>query len=206
MSSNKSVESDLRFKYKRRLELSFVISLAFVTLIFYSFKENNAEPPPLPQIELIFEVLTIPPTVHPKKLIRPTQPVAALEEEDVEMLSDVELEVLFNPEQNIDIDPPPPEPDEVIEIWALSEKPILLHKEIPNYPEFAQKIGIEGRVTVLVIISKKGKVIRATLVGKENMLSEAALAAAMKCTFKPAKQRDRFVKVKMSIPFDFRLR
>jgi TonB family protein len=38
------------------------------------------------------------------------------------------------------------------------------------------------------------------------MLDEAAVSAAKKCTFKPAKQRDKFVKVKMSIPFDFRLK
>jgi outer membrane biosynthesis protein TonB len=38
------------------------------------------------------------------------------------------------------------------------------------------------------------------------MLDEAAQAAAMQCKFKPAKQRDKFVKVKMNIPFDFHLR
>jgi protein TonB len=37
------------------------------------------------------------------------------------------------------------------------------------------------------------------------MLDEAALSAAKKCRFKPAKQRDRFVRVKVSMPFKFKL-
>jgi hypothetical protein len=38
------------------------------------------------------------------------------------------------------------------------------------------------------------------------MLDQAALDAALQFKFTPGKQRDRLVKVKMSVPFSFRLR
>jgi protein TonB len=58
----------------------------------------------------------------------------------------------------------------------------------------------------LVTIGKTGKVEDAKILKSLPMLDEAALSAARKCTFKPAKQRDKAVKVKMSIPFDFKLK
>jgi len=38
------------------------------------------------------------------------------------------------------------------------------------------------------------------------MLDSAALEAAKKCKFKPAKQRDKTVRVKMHMPFQFTLK
>jgi TonB family protein len=37
------------------------------------------------------------------------------------------------------------------------------------------------------------------------MLDESALAAARKAKFTPAKQRDIFVRVRVNIPFEFKL-
>jgi protein TonB len=102
--------------------------------------------------------------------------------------------------------PPPAEDDEVFEFFAVSEKPSLISKAVPQYPDLARKAQIEGKVVVTVTIDKKGSVENAVIFKSVPMLDEAALAAAMQCKFKPAKQRDKFVKVKMNIPFDFHLR
>ncbi|KAA3610385.1 MAG: energy transducer TonB [Calditrichaeota bacterium] len=208
MSIHKDQDADLRYKYKRRLELSFILSLSLVTLLFYSFKENNSGPPPIPDIpDFTIEVVKIPPTIQHKRPPRPPQPTIPIASDDEDLPEDVQLEKLFDPEIDFDIEPPEPEEDEEpFTLWMVSEKPVLLYKEVPYYPELAQKVGIEGRVTVMVVISKTGTVLSATLMGEKNMLSDAAIAAALKCTFKPAKQFDKFVKVKMTIPFDFRLR
>ena len=102
--------------------------------------------------------------------------------------------------------PPPPEDDEVFEFFAVSEKPVLISKAIPKYPDLARKAQIEGKVVITVTIDKKGNVENAVVFKSVPMLDEAAQSAAMQCKFKPAKQRDKFVKVKMNTPFDSHLR
>ena len=96
--------------------------------------------------------------------------------------------------------------DEVFEFFAVSEKPVIIKKAVPDYPDLARKAQIEGKVVVTVTIDKKGNVERANIFKSVPMLDDAAIAAAMKCKFKPAKQRDKFVKVKMNIPFQFKLK
>jgi len=102
--------------------------------------------------------------------------------------------------------PPPPTDDEVYEFFAVSEKPELISKAVPQYPDLARKAQIEGKVVITVTIDKTGNVENAVVFKSVPMLDQAALAAAIQCKFKPAKQRDKFVKVKMNIPFDFHLR
>ncbi|MCP4247324.1 MAG: TonB family protein, partial [bacterium] len=54
---------------------------------------------------------------------------------------------------------------------------------------------------------KEGKVVDATVVASDvtPAMERAALAAARKCTFKPAEQQGKPVKVAVVIPFEFRL-
>jgi periplasmic protein TonB len=209
MSTKKLPEADLQDKYQKRLELSFVFSLLVVTLVFYSVKDYKAEPEPLPPMpDLTFDVFITPPTVQLKRPPKPSQP-SILEESEDDDITDMEnVAFLFDPTlQTEDFAPPvPEEEEEEYKFWAVSVKPVLLHQETPKYPALAQKAGIEGTVVIEVLISKTGEVIDASVVGEENLLSQAALDAAMKCKFKPAKQRDKFVRVRMSIPFEFRLR
>jgi protein TonB len=70
----------------------------------------------------------------------------------------------------------------------------------------SKKAGIQGNVVITVTIGKDGRVEDAKVFKSIPMLDDAALKAAKKCIFKPAKQRDKFVKVKMNIPFNFKLR
>jgi len=121
------------------------------------------------------------------------------------MEDDVPLDAfVYDPGQ--EIGPVPEEEiDYVFNIWEISQEPKLKYKAFPIYPEIARKAGIEGKVSIEVVISEKGEVIRTTILKGIPMLNEAALAAAAKCTFYPARQRDKYVKVRMSIPFDFRL-
>jgi len=207
MSNQKLHEANLRFKYKRRLELSFVFSLTIITLIFYSFAEIDSEPTPIPKIELDdMIVVDVVRTVQHKKPLRPSRPVEALENDDVEMLSEYELIKLFEPDYSDEFAPPENDVEDVYVLWDVSVKPVLLYQQKPTYPDIARRVGLEGTVVVTVLISKKGDVLSASLVTPESMLSDAAIAVAMKCTFKPARQFDRPVKVKMNIPFVFRLR
>ena len=106
--------------------------------------------------------------------------------------------------------PPPPlppidEPDQLI-YELVEKKPVLLKHAQPYYPEMARKSGVEGIVVVKVLIDKKGNVEKAEIFKSIPVLDDAALKAAKKCKFKPAKQRDKLVKVWMIIPYKFKLK
>ncbi len=204
----KSPEADLRLKYRKVLEASMAISLLLMIVLFYSFKtfETKVKLPERPNITI--ETIQIPPTQQIQKPPPPARPSIPVEADDDEMLDDVTIDntdVNMAPTENLP-PPPPPEDDEVYEFFAVSQKPVLIHKEKPVYPELARKAGIEGIVVVTVTIGKDGHVEDAKIFKSIPMLDEAALEAARKCVFKPAKQRDKYVRVKMNIPFHFKLK
>lgn len=205
-SLKKNPEADLRLTYKKTLEQSTLIGLAVLAVMFYSFQKYEGTTVLPEQPRLVIESIEIPPTQQIQKPPPPSRPSIPVESEDEDLLDDVTIEETeINLSDVMDAPPPPPEEDEVFEFFAVSEKPEITHKQTPKYPPLAQKAGIEGRVTVMVTISKTGDVLDASILRSVPMLDEAAMEAAKKCKFKPAKQRDKFVKVKMSIPFDFRL-
>ena len=200
-------EADLRLKYKKVLETSIIVSLIILIGAFYSFKKFDiaVKLPESPDIKI--EIMEIPPTQQIQRPPAPAKPLIPIEAEDDDMLDDVTIEetdIVFDDYD--DAPPPPPDDDEIFEFFAVSEKPQIIKKVVPLYPDLARKAQIEGKVVVTVTIDKKGNVEKAIIFKSIPMLDEAAVAAAMQCKFKPAKQRDKFVKVKMNIPFDFKLR
>ncbi len=203
----KDPKVDLRLKYRKVMEVSIIFALLIIIFTFYAFKKFEVGVK-LPQsVDIKIEVVEIPPTEQITRPPPPSRPMIPIEAEDDELLDDVtidETEVVF--EARDDTPPPPPEDDEVFEFFAVSEKPVLIKKTVPRYPDLARKAQIEGKVVITVTIDKKGNVESAKIFKSVPMLDEAAQAAALQCKFKPAKQRDKFVKVKMNIPFDFHLR
>jgi protein TonB len=203
----KDPKVDLRLKYRKVMEVSIIFALLIIIFTFYAFKKFEVGVK-LPQsVDIKIEVVEIPPTEQITRPPPPSRPMIPIEAEDDELLDDVtidETEVVF--EARDDTPPPPPPDDEVFEFFAVSEKPVLIKKTVPRYPDLARKAQIEGKVVVTVTIDKKGNVESAKIFKSVPMLDEAAQTAALQCKFKPAKQRDKFVKVKMNIPFDFHLR
>jgi len=204
----KNPEVDLHLKYKTALETGMSIALVILIGVFFAFKtfDSSLQLPDKPDITI--ETIEIPPTQQLQKPPAPSRPSIPIESEDDDILDDVtieETEVEFEPLNELP-PPPPPEEDEVFEFFAVSEKPVIKHKQTPTYPDLARKAGIEGTVVVTVTIGKDGKVEEARIFKSLPMLDDAALMAARQCVFKPAKQRDKFVKVKMNIPFKFKLK
>jgi len=77
-----------------------------------------------------------------------------------------------------------------------------------KYPEIARKAGVEGTVFVQVLVDVKGLVVDTRVVKSlgNNGCDEAAIDAIKKVKWKPAMQRDRPVKVWISIPVRFKLK
>ena len=207
-SNQKNPDVDLKLKYRKVLESSLIVSLVLMAFMFFAFKqfETTSRLPESPDIQI--EVVEIPPTEQISKPPPPSRPSIPIEADDDELLDDVTIEdteIIFDAPEDAP-PPPPPEDDEVFEFFAVSEKPVMLKQATPDYPDLARKAQIEGIVVVTVTIGKTGLVENAVIFKSIPMLDESALDAAKQCKFKPAKQRDKFVKVKMNVPFNFKLK
>jgi protein TonB len=208
MSYHRKTNSILKAGYNKILERSFVISLIIIGLLFYVFPIFDVGTKLMAELPDIIEPIKIPPTRHPEKRIRPDKPVIPVQNEDEEMLDPVDIDFLEMQKDWFINKPQAPldDPDEVVPFFAVSKKPMVLKKVSPVYPEIAQKARIEGIVVVEVLIGTDGKVEKATIYKSIPMLDHAALEAAKKFVFSPGEQRDRKVKVRMTIPFSFSLR
>ncbi len=102
------------------------------------------------------------------------------------------------------VDPTIPRPDTFI---VIDTPPIPLETPRPEYPAIAKAVGISGTVYVQILLDLDGSVMR-TLVAKSShndALDAAAVEGAKKFKFTPAKQRDKPVRVWVSMPIIFRL-
>ena len=78
-----------------------------------------------------------------------------------------------------------------------------------RYTGFADKeAGIEGTVVIEVTVGGEGKVeaVRVLHSDVTPAMEQAALVAAFKCRFRPARQRNIPVRARVAMPFGFRLR
>lgn len=104
--------------------------------------------------------------------------------------------------------PPPPEPKpspvvpKTIRVSkVLNSQAILLPK--PAYPSMAKQIGVQGTVSVQVLIDEEGRVISAKAVSGHPLLVPEAQKAAMMARFSPTVISDQAVKVSGVITYNF---
>jgi protein TonB len=75
-----------------------------------------------------------------------------------------------------------------------------------RYPEIAQEMGIQGRVSVMFTIGTDGSITNVRMRGPDKSLEkEAARIISKLPKMKPGKQRGRAVRVPFSIPINFKL-
>lgn len=100
-----------------------------------------------------------------------------------------------------------PDPDEFV---AVEKEPNVdlgqLQKNV-EYPEMAKRAGVEGKVSIRVLVSKTGKPKKTIIESSDSdLLNDAATKAVMKTTFTPAIQNGSPIDCWVSIPIVFRLR
>ncbi len=155
-----------------------------------------------------FEVVEVPEDIQipppPKDIAPPQVPVEAADDEEA-----TEEEIAPTTFENFEDMPPPPPPSSgnQQQFLAFDEPPVMIDYVAPQYPPLAREAGIEGTVAVRVLVNEEGKVIRADVLQSDVTpdMEKAAIAAAMKCRFRPAKQRTIPVKAMVMIPFHFTL-
>jgi periplasmic protein TonB len=102
--------------------------------------------------------------------------------------------------------PPLPEPEapktpKVVHKSVINSQAISLPK--PSYPPLAKQMGIQGIVSVQVLIDESGKVISAKAVGGSPFLAAEAQKAAMQARFSPTILNEQAVKVSGVITYNF---
>ncbi|TMM58262.1 energy transducer TonB [Maribacter algarum] len=164
-------------------------------------------PPPPPAAPEIIEVVEDEEEVE-ETVIESTE---SNEEEEVMEVEDVEVEEV---DEDVDV------PFAVIENVPVfpgceseSNKRACFNKMMQKhisknfrYPEIAQEMGVQGRVSVMFTIQKDGSIGNVRMRGPDkNLEKEAARIISKLPRMTPGKQRGRAVRVPFSIPITFKL-
>jgi protein TonB len=217
----KDPKYDLRLKYKKTLELALVISLVLHTAGFLLSKEFHPESKLRKVEQVVIKAEDIPITQQVKRPPPPKRPTIPIEDADTDIEKDATiLDTDYNPLE----EPPPPPPiivekdEEAVPFWAIEEKPemiggtqALMDYITKNnlYPAVAQTAETNGDVIVQFTVSKDGNVTDAVVAQEKPLglgFGDAAVKAILAMKFKPGKQRDKPVAVRMQQTIKFRIK
>jgi TonB family protein len=209
MSSSSSSIAALEWEdryYALAIRVSTVTALVVTMLLFLVLpKEFVVEAYKLKRsVETIMEAL--PPTLEeltkPPEAAKPAVvPVAAASEAEVTAQTIDATNVVEVVRRTDETDIP------VVPFWKVEVKPQPLNIPVPTYPDRERQAGIEGQSVVEALVDVDGSVADARILKSSGntSLDEAAVGAAMRSKVSPAKQRDKAVRVWVSIPFRFTL-
>lgn len=93
-----------------------------------------------------------------------------------------------------------------VDLALVDEMPVLVSLPAPRYPEMARQAGVEGRVTLGLLVGRTGRVEQIRVLESIPALDDAARSAALDARFKPARWQRRSVRVWVTMPFRFRLK
>ena len=110
----------------------------------------------------------------------------------------------------IDTPPPPPAPNPTPSVPRILKISVVLNSKAislpkPIYPQLAKQTGIQGVVSVQVLIDETGEVVQAKGTGHPLLVPEAQ-KAAMQARFSPTIVTDQPVKVSGVITYNFVIR
>ena len=225
MEIKKTPKADLQNKRALLLEIGLVVSLALVILAFwYTPKEHKIEKLDL-QTAIVEEEIT--------EITRQDQkPPEAPKKVEVKVIADL-LQVVTNDtkittevdfaefDDNTDFVQTVEVKEEVVE----EDQPFLIAETMPSFqggdlntfrawvqqnvrfPQIALENGIQGRVVLSFVIEKDGRLTNIqVLQTPDRSLSEEAIRVLSKSPkWSPGKQRNQAVRVKYTLPVDFRV-
>ena len=212
----KNPEADLKLQYRKTLELGLVVSLTLMLVLFHALPQINVTPSVTEAKALEIKIEDIPPTEQVRRPPPPPRPSVPIPTEREDVPEDITIE---STELDLTEIPPPPEPpaeDDEYEHYVFipyDEPPVPIggmQAILKNlvYPPIAKKAGLEARVVVGVLVDERGNPVKTQILtdaGYKAGFEEAAAKAVMSVKWKPAKQRDRNVKVWVAVPIRFSL-
>ena len=209
----KSPEANLKLKNRKVMELSFAVTLALLIGVAQISKQVSLSVAATEKADIQIEVADIPQTQQFRKPPPPPRPSVPIPTEDESIPDDLTIASTELDFSDIPPPPPPPEDDDGMIFVAYDEAPEIiggmsaLLKHL-KYPRLAQNAGIEGIVFVKVLVGTNGSTEKAEILKARpaNMgFEKSAINALKKIKWEPAKQRDRKIRVWVSIPVQFKL-
>lgn len=187
---------------------------------------TDEEEPPPPKIEE-------PPVAPPKDLTALTpEPVAKEKAEEQTIKTQQELEEIKSPvgtqdsgkfqfsgnvkveekkiEEKIEKKEKVVEEKTVFQSFEVEKAPECVNlsqvRSSMRYPEIAREAGMEGRVTVKVLVGPSGNVIKVGSVSGPDVFHDEVRSKATDLQFTPGLQNGKPVKVWVTVPFNFKLK
>jgi len=227
MEIKKSERADLERGKSTSLLIGFVMALAvmFVALEWTQREvEDNSEIYSARDVSLNEEMV---PITLPEKKTVPPPPAAVTKADIIEIVeddADIEEDIMASTEDNVEwvdldeIDYVEVEPEEEEEeiFMVVEDQPEFpggtaalleyLRKNI-KYPAICRENNIQGRVLVTFIVNKDGAIVEPEVVKSVNpsLDKEALRVIAGMPKWKPGSQRGKPVRVKYTVPVNFRL-
>ena len=220
MALRKDEKANLRKRYTLYVEIGLILSL----LILIGAVRLNISTGPTNEIVMedqeVVEMEEIQQTKQEVKPPPPPRPPVPVEVPNDQVLEEenVDFDASLDFDEPLEETAPPPEEEPAEE----SEEPevFMAVEQMPEpvggmaklqssveYPPFAQRAGIEGRVVIQFIVDQQGNVTEPKVIASPHeLLSEEALRVVKAAKFTPGKQRGQPVPVRMSIPINFGLR
>ena len=225
MEIKKSPKADLQNKRGLLLEVGLIIALGLVILAFsYTPKEHRIEKLDMEYAPVETEITEI--TRQPEK--QPEAPKTV----EVKVIADM-LEVVTNDTKietdftftDFDQDAEIIQQVDIVEEVIEDDQPFLVAETMPSFqggdlntfrnwvqqnvkfPQIALENGIQGRVVLSFVIEKDGRLTNIqVLQTPDRSLSEEAIRVLSKSPkWSPGKQRNQVVRVKYTLPVDFRV-
>ena len=227
MEIKKSERADLERGKGTSLLIGFVIALGvmFVALEWTQREvEDNSELYTARDVSLNEEMI---PITLPEKKTVPPPPAAVTKAEIIEIVeddADIEEDIMASTEDNVewvdideyDVVTVEPEPEEEEIFMVVEDQPEFpggtaalleyLRKNI-KYPAICCENNIQGRVLVTFIVNKDGAIVEPEVVKSVNpsLDKEALRVISQMPNWKPGSQRGKPVRVKYTVPVNFRL-
>lgn len=211
-------------RVERKMPLFYLVGLnvaLFLTIVAFEWKTVDGGIIDLGNLTSEFELIDETVVLPPEPIVVPPKPKPAIIikeviEEPVENpIVEIDQNIVDEPIPEIDFEPMPTEKaDEIFDV--VEEEPSFpggfeaLYKFIGKkmkYPSQARRMGIEGKVYLQFVVEKDGS-IGGLFVAKgvgAGLDEESLRVMNLVPNFNPGKQRGKPVRVRMTIPINFRL-
>ncbi len=217
MALRKEEGADLQKWYNVFIQAGLTLSLVILVVAFKADYRPSQQFQVNLQEQEVVEMEEIQQTKQEQKPPPPPKPPVPVEVPNNETIEneDVDFDASLDLDEALNTDQGPPAPDEEEEeedeiFVVVEQKPdcggVKALQDEVEYPDFARKAGIEGRVFVQFVVNEQGNVVDPKVTrGVHKLLNNEALRAVKKLDCKPGQQRGNTVKVQMSLPVTFKL-
>ncbi|MFQ5639898.1 MAG: energy transducer TonB [bacterium] len=205
---------NLRMQYRKIYERALTATLVLLIALFQLARYYSVTAPVVEKVDVTIEVADIPITQQFRKPLPPVRPSLPIPLEDESIPEDV---TIASTEFNLSDIPAPPvmtEEDKEVPVYVVYDEPPSIIGGIAElqrhvkYPYLAAKAQVEGIVYIKVTVGVNGHSENPEIVkAKPRNLGfeEAAIEAIKKVKWYPAKQRDKNIRVFVTIPVQFKL-